>query len=49
MLLVIVSGNIDLSVGSVVGFIGALAAVLMVSLEINFVLTADHLPRHRRR
>ena len=40
MLLVIVSGNIDLSVGSVVGFIGALAAVLMVSLEIHFIPTA---------
>ena len=32
MLLVIVAGHIDLSVGSVCGFIGALAAVLMVSL-----------------
>ena len=31
MLLVIVSGNIDLSVGSVMGFIGALAAVMMVN------------------
>ncbi len=31
MLIVIVSGNIDLSVGSVMGFIGALAAVLMVN------------------
>ena len=31
MLLVIVSGHIDLSVGSVSGFIGALAAVLMVT------------------
>lgn len=30
MLLVIVAGHIDLSVGSVVGFIGALAAILMV-------------------
>src|ERR1043165_745673 len=30
MLLVIVTGHIDLSVGSVCGFIGALAAVLMV-------------------
>jgi len=30
MLLVIVSGHIDLSVGSVCGFVGALAAVLMV-------------------
>ncbi len=32
MLLVIVAGHIDLSVGSVCGFIGALAAVLMVRL-----------------
>ena len=30
MLLVIVAGHIDLSVGSVAGFIGAVAAVLMV-------------------
>src|SRR5690606_32685169 len=30
MLLVIVCGHIDLSVGSVMGFIGALSAVLMV-------------------
>jgi putative multiple sugar transport system permease protein len=32
MLLVIVAGHIDLSVGSVCGFVGALAAVLMVQL-----------------
>ncbi|HEY0819008.1 MAG TPA: multiple monosaccharide ABC transporter permease [Rhizobacter sp.] len=32
MLLVIVAGHIDLSVGSVCGFIGALAAVLMVQM-----------------
>jgi len=38
MLLVIVAGHIDLSVGSVVGFVGALAAVLMVQFEWNFVL-----------
>ncbi|MGS0743355.1 sugar ABC transporter permease, partial [Glaciimonas sp. GG7] len=31
MLMVIVAGHIDLSVGSVVGFVGALAAVLMVN------------------
>jgi ABC-type multidrug transport system ATPase subunit len=37
MLLVIVAGHIDLSVGSVVGFIGALAAVLMVQLGWHFV------------
>jgi putative multiple sugar transport system permease protein len=38
MLVVIVSGNIDLSVGSVMGFIGALAAVMIVNLEMNFLL-----------
>jgi putative multiple sugar transport system permease protein len=38
MLLVIVAGHIDLSVGSVAGFIGALAAVLMVKLGMNFLL-----------
>ena len=37
MLLVIVAGHIDLSVGSVCGFIGALAAVLMVNLGWHFV------------
>ncbi|MBN4055148.1 sugar ABC transporter permease, partial [bacterium AH-315-K03] len=34
MLLVIVAGHIDLSVGSVAGFIGALAAVLTVTWEL---------------
>ena len=34
MLLVIVAGHIDLSVGSVVGFIGALAAVMLVHYEL---------------
>jgi ABC-type xylose transport system permease subunit len=33
MLLVIVAGHIDLSVGSTAGFIGALAAVLMVQRQ----------------
>ncbi|GAB4347163.1 MAG: sugar ABC transporter permease GguB [Oricola sp.] len=33
MLIVIVSGNIDLSVGSVMGFIGALAAVMIVNYD----------------
>jgi putative multiple sugar transport system permease protein len=33
MLLVIVAGHIDLSVGSVVGFVGAVAAVLTVNLH----------------
>lgn len=40
MLLVIVAGHIDLSVGSVCGFIGALAAVLMVNLGWHFVPAA---------
>jgi putative multiple sugar transport system permease protein len=39
MLLVIVCGHIDLSVGSVVGFIGALAAVMMVSYDIPAIVT----------
>ena len=38
MLLVIVAGHIDLSVGSVCGFVGAVAAVLMVEYQMNFVL-----------
>lgn len=37
MLLVIVAGHIDLSVGSVCGFVGALAAVLMVNHGWHFV------------
>lgn len=40
MLLVIVAGHIDLSVGSVSGFVGAVAAVLMVEYNLNFLLTA---------
>jgi putative multiple sugar transport system permease protein len=40
MLLVIVAGHIDLSVGSVVGFIGGLAAVMMVRYQIHFIPTA---------
>src|SRR5215471_12200063 len=36
MLLVIVTGHIDLSVGSVAGFIGAVAAVLMVTYHIDY-------------
>ena len=38
MLLVIVAGHIDLSVGSVSGFIGAVAAVMMVNWKIDPVL-----------
>lgn len=37
MLLVIVAGHIDLSVGSVAGFIGGLAAVLMVQFQWHYV------------
>ena len=39
MLLVIVAGHIDLSVGSVVGFVGALAAVMMVNWGWSIYLT----------
>lgn len=38
MLLVIVGGNIDLSVGSVMGFVGALAAVMIVRLDIPVIV-----------
>jgi putative multiple sugar transport system permease protein len=37
MLLVIVAGHIDLSVGSVSGFVGAVAAVLMVTYKVDIV------------
>ena len=40
MLLVIVAGHIDLSVGSVSGFVGACAAVLMVNHGMHFVPAA---------
>ena len=40
MLLVIVAGHIDLSVGSVLGFVGALAAVMIVNYDINYFVTA---------
>ena len=40
MLLVIVAGHIDLSVGSVAGFVGAVAAVLMVDYGFNPLLAA---------
>ena len=39
MLLVIVSGWIDLSVGSVVAMVGALAGVLIVRYQVDWVLT----------
>src|SRR5437764_15399235 len=38
MLLVIVTGHIDLSVGSVAGFVGAVAAVLMVQFHVPYPL-----------
>ena len=37
MLLIIVAGHIDLSVGSIVGFVGAVAAVLMVNYNVEYV------------
>ena len=37
MLMVIVSGNIDLSVGSVLGFAGGIAAVCMTTYELGLV------------
>src|ERR1051325_1278320 len=39
MLLIIVSGWIDLSVGSVVAVVGALAGVLIVRYQVHWVLT----------
>jgi putative multiple sugar transport system permease protein len=40
MLLVIVAGHIDLSVGSIVAFVGAIAAILTVQYQMNFVAAA---------
>ena len=37
MLLVIVGGNIDLSVGSIVGFVGGCAAILMVGFHVPWL------------
>jgi len=39
MLIVIVGGNIDLSVGSVMGFIGALSAVMIVNWQVPVLPT----------
>lgn len=39
MLIVIVAGHIDLSVGSVMGFVGALAAVMIVEYELSIGVT----------
>ena len=48
MLLVIVAGHIDLSVGSIVGFVGGLAAVMMVRCGIDFVTAIIACPDRRR-
>ncbi len=48
MLLIIVAGHIDLSVGSVSGFIGAVAAVLMVTWKVDLVPVRAGLPGARR-
>ena len=40
MLLIIVAGHIDLSVGSIVAFVGALAGVLIVQEHWNFALVS---------
>lgn len=39
MLLVIVAGHIDLSVGSIVGFVGGLAAIMMVTYDVHWLPT----------
>ena len=39
LLCILTGGNIDLSVGSVVCFVGAVGAVLMVNLHVNLYLT----------
>ena len=38
MLLVIITGNIDLSVGSVAAFIGAVAGYLIITMNMNYIL-----------
>ncbi|HHX61187.1 MAG TPA: sugar ABC transporter permease [Epulopiscium sp.] len=38
MLLVIITGNVDLSVGSVVAFVGAISGMLMVNLKVPVVI-----------
>ena len=44
MLLVIVGGNIDLSVGSIVGFVGGVAAMLMVGFHVPWLEIDVQLP-----
>ena len=49
MILIIIAGHIDLSVGSVVAVTGAIAAVLMVNLRRAVAAGgADHPGRGRR-
>lgn len=38
MVLVIINGHIDLSVGSIAAFVGAVSAILMVEMNVPFVL-----------
>lgn len=38
MILVIITGNIDLSVGSVAAFVGAVSAIMMVNMKVPFLL-----------
>ena len=38
MLLIIVAGHIDLSVGSIVAFVGAVAAVLTVNMGVSYIV-----------
>jgi putative multiple sugar transport system permease protein len=38
MVLVIITGHIDLSVGSVAAFVGAISAILMINMQMNPVL-----------
>ena len=44
MLLIIVGGNIDLSVGSIVGFVGAVAATLMVGFHFPGIESQIKIP-----
>ncbi|RSL33062.1 sugar ABC transporter permease [Salibacterium salarium] len=39
MMLIIITGNIDLSVGSVAAFVGAISAIMMVSYDIPVLLS----------
>ena len=49
MMMIIIAGHIDLSVGSVAAFIGAISRCLMVNMELPVVARGHHLARHRRR